>query len=91
VQARANDLGRLTADAVAARLALKGGADLHLLTIGAPRQVRRETIRRLRLLAPEGGYIIGADQSMPWPPENYAAMMDTATAFGRYPLNLPGD
>jgi uroporphyrinogen decarboxylase len=87
VQARANDLGRLKTEALAARLALEGGVDSHLLTIGSPDEVRHETLRMLRLLAPGGGYILGADQSMPWPPENYRSMMDTAAALGRYPLD----
>jgi len=91
VQARANDLARVKADAVAARLALEGGVDSHLLTVGTPEQVRAETLRVLSLLAPGGGYIAGPDQAMPWPEANYHAMMATVETYGRYPLVLPKD
>ncbi|MFH1085461.1 MAG: uroporphyrinogen decarboxylase family protein, partial [Chloroflexota bacterium] len=89
VQARANDLSAVKAQAAAGRMALQGGVDSHLLTIGTPDQVRRETLRVLAILAPGGGYLLGPDQGMPWPVENYHAMLETARAYGRYPLNLP--
>ncbi|MGI6376655.1 MAG: uroporphyrinogen decarboxylase family protein [Anaerolineae bacterium] len=89
VQARANDLERLKADASSVGLALEGGIDSHLLTLGSPAEVRAETLRVLRLLAPGGGYIAGPDQAMPWPQANYDAMMATVQAYGRYPLALP--
>lgn len=89
VQARANDLARVKADAVAGRMALEGGVDSHLLTIGTPDQVRRETLRVMRILAPGGGYILGPDQHVLWPQENYCAMIEMARAFGSYPLNIP--
>lgn len=89
VQARANDLSRVKADASAGRMALEGGIDSHLLVIGTPDQVRQETLRVLRILAPGGGYLLAPDQSMPWPQENYQAMIETAKHYGAYPLNLP--
>ncbi|MBM3187969.1 MAG: hypothetical protein FJZ90_04510 [Chloroflexi bacterium] len=89
VQARANDLARVKADAVAGGMALQGGIDSHLLTIGTPEAVRRETLRVLRILGPQGGYVLGPDQGMPWPEENYRAMLDVAETYGKYPLNLP--
>ncbi len=89
VQARANDLARVKRDAMAGRMALEGGVDSHLLVVGSPDEVRRETLRVLSILGPGGGYILGPDQGMLWPPENYRAMIDTVREFGRYPLNLP--
>jgi uroporphyrinogen decarboxylase len=89
VQARANDLPRFKADAMAGHMALEGGVDSHLLVIGAPDEVRRETLRVMSILAPNGGYVLGPDQGMLWPAENYRAMVDTARQYGRYPLDLP--
>ena len=89
IQARANDLAAVKADAVAGGMALEGGIDSHLLVIGTPEQVRRETLRVLGVLGPGGGYVLGPDQGMPWPEANYRAMIDTAKVFGRYPLDLP--
>ena len=89
VQARANDLARVKADAVAGAMALQGGIDSHLLTIGTPEEVRRETLRVLGILGPGGGYVLGPDQGMPWPEENYRAMIEVVQAYGRYPLALP--
>lgn len=84
VQARANDLPRLKQTAIAGRMALEGGVDSHLLTVGTPEQVRAETARVLGILAPGGGYALGPDQGMPWPQENWQAMVDTCRRCGRY-------
>lgn len=89
VQARANDLARVKADASTGRMALQGGVDSHLLTIGTPDQVRRETLRVMGILGPGGGYVLGPDQGMPWPEENYRAMIETVKSYGSYPLDLP--
>jgi uroporphyrinogen decarboxylase len=89
VQARANDLARVKAAAAAGHMALEGGVDSHLLVIGTPEEVRQETLRVLRALAPGGGYLLGPDQGMLWPPENYQAMIETAREYGAYPLALP--
>jgi uroporphyrinogen decarboxylase len=89
VQARANDLGRIKAAALTGQMALRGGIDSHLLTIGTPAQVRQETLRVLSILGPGGGYLLGPDQGMLWPAENYQAMIDVAREYGAYPLNLP--
>ena len=89
VQARANDLARVKRDAVAGGMALQGGIDSHLLVVGTPEEVRRETLRVLRVLGPGGGYILGPDQGMLWPEENYCAMLEVVERYGRYPLDLP--
>ena len=86
VQARANDLAevkRLAAD----KLALMGAIDTHeVLMLGTPQQVEAEVKRVLGLLAPGGGYIIGPDQGMPFPPENIEALWRAAERWGVYPL-----
>jgi uroporphyrinogen decarboxylase len=89
IQARANDLERIKADATAGGMALQGGIDSHLLVTGTPAQVRAETLRVMGILAPSGGYLAAPDQGMPWPVENYAAMLETIKTYGRYPLDLP--
>jgi uroporphyrinogen decarboxylase len=89
IQARANGLRRVKEDAVRGGMALHGGVDSHLLVTGTPEQVRQEALRVLVLLAPGGGYVLGPDQGMPWPEENYQAMVEVAHQYGRYPLDLP--
>jgi uroporphyrinogen decarboxylase len=89
VQARANDLRLMKREAMTGCMALEGGIDSHLLTIGTPEQVRQETLRVLGILGPGGGYVLGPDQGMLWPEENYRAMVDTAREYGASPLHLP--
>ncbi|MBC7236436.1 MAG: hypothetical protein H5T69_11400 [Chloroflexi bacterium] len=86
VQARANDLARVKAEAMAGGMALEGGIDSHLLVIGTPEEVRRETLRVMSILGPGGGYVLAPDQGMLWPEENYRAMIETVMAHGHYPL-----
>ena len=88
VQARANDLAHVKALAHG-RLALEGGIDTqHVLMRGTPAEVEDEVRRVLGILAPGGGYIIGPDQGMPFPPENIAALWRAAERWGQYPLEL---
>ena len=89
IQSRANDLVRVKADASEWSMALEGGVDSHLLVVGSPEEVRRETLRVMSILGPGGGYVLGPDQGMPWPEENYRAMVDTVKEYGVYPLGLP--
>lgn len=89
VQSRANDLSRVKADASEWWMALEGGVDSHLLVVGTPDDVRRETLRVMSILGPGGGYALAPDQGMPWPEANYRAMVDTVKEFGVYPLDLP--
>jgi uroporphyrinogen decarboxylase len=86
VQARANDLAALKSMA-RAKLALMGGIDTqHVLMLGTPEEVEAEVRRVLAILGPGGGYIIGPDQGMPFPPENIEALWGAAERWGRYPL-----
>ena len=86
IQSRANDLHELK-QAAAGKLTLEGGIDTHeVLMLGTPEIVEAEVRRVLSILAPGGGYIIGPDQGMPFPPENLAALWEAAQRWGRYPL-----
>ena len=87
VQARANDhaeMKKLHGD----RICFSGGVDSHTLMVGTPDDVVAETMKRIRILGPGGGYILGPDQGMPFPKENIDAMIATARQHGRYPLQL---
>jgi uroporphyrinogen decarboxylase len=88
IQARANDLALVKRKAER-RLALQGGIDTqHVLMLGTPETVEEEVRRVLSILAPGGGYIIGPDQGMPFPPENIEALWRAAETWGTYPLAL---
>jgi len=92
VQARANDLQLVKAQAQG-RMALMGGIDTqHELMRGTPDDVEAEVARVMGILAPGGGYICGPDQGMPFPEGNIAALWRAAHRHGRYgaggwPLN----
>jgi uroporphyrinogen decarboxylase len=66
-----------------------GGIDTQsVLPHGTTADVRNEVRRRIRDLAPGGGYILSAVHAIQpdVPPENVLAMFDEAMAAGRYPL-----
>lgn len=67
-----------------------GGIDTHrLLPFGSPEDVRKEVRRVIDLLAPGGGFMLGAVHTImnDVPAENILAMVDAVEAYGRYPLN----
>jgi uroporphyrinogen decarboxylase len=61
-----------------------------VLPHGTPDDVRGEVRRRIRDLAPGGGYILAAVHCIQpdVPPENVLAMFDEARVAGKYPLAL---
>jgi uroporphyrinogen decarboxylase len=69
------------------RLCFEGGVSVQTtLPFGSPEEVRREVVERITVLGRGGGYILGPSH---WiqagtPPENIAAMFDTALSF--YPF-----
>jgi len=84
IQARANDLHKVKRDTLG-RMALSGAIDTSVLARGTPEDVRAEVVRVMEILKPGGGYVCGPDQSIPGiPPENMAALWDTAREMGRY-------
>ena len=84
VQARANDLYKLKRD-VSGKMALEGGIDTHLILTGTPDEIKKEVIRVMEILKPDGGYICGPDQYFPnMPEENIRILWETAKDAGRY-------
>lgn len=59
------------------------------LPTGSVEDVRAEVKRRIRDLAPGGGYIFAAIHNVQFdaPPENVVACYDSALKFGTYPIN----
>ena len=73
------------------RVALKGNVDCtQVLVYGTIDEVAEATKEALRQGAPGGGYILSSSNSIHSSvrPENYAAMLETLKAYGRYPLAL---
>lgn len=72
------------------KLALIGNIDMNLLSLGTPEEVRLQVRQRIKDLAPNGGYAVGANPGIPYyiRPENYDAMRQAAFEFGRYPITL---
>jgi len=73
------------------RLSFCGAIDTHwVLPHGTPADVRAEVRRRIKDLAPGGGYVLASVHCIQpdVPPENICAMLDEVTIAGRYPLAL---
>jgi uroporphyrinogen decarboxylase len=71
------------------RLSFCGGIDTQkVLPHGTPDEVRRETRRRIKDLAPGGGYIAASVHCLQpdVPPENIVAMCEEVKVAGRYPV-----
>jgi uroporphyrinogen decarboxylase len=72
------------------RISFCGGIDTaRVLPRGTPEEVREEVRRRIRDLAPGGGYILASVHCIQpdVPPENLIAMFDEAMISGRYPIS----
>jgi uroporphyrinogen decarboxylase len=66
-----------------------GGCDTQrVLTFGTPDDVEREVRRRIRELAPGGGFVFNQIHNIQpgVPPENAVRMFETVLAHGVYPL-----
>lgn len=93
VQVNAGDMGdtaRLKRE-FGDRLSFCGAIDTGwVLPFGTPEDVRAEVRRRIRDLAPGGGYILASVHCIQpdVPLENIIAMLDEAKVAGRYPLAL---
>jgi uroporphyrinogen decarboxylase len=63
-------------------------ANATVLPHGTPAEVAAEAERKIRALAPGGGYIFSAGHNVQAdvPPENLVALFDTALRVGRYPI-----
>ena len=93
VQVSADDMGdtaRLKRE-FGDRLAFCGAIDSQsVLPLGTVLDVRQEVRRRIKDLAPGGGYVLAAVHCIQpdVPPVNLCAMFDEAVVAGRYPLGF---
>ncbi len=67
------------------KIAVFGGVDVHLLSVGDETSIRARTLEILEYAAPRGGYAAGSGNSIPnyVPPENYLTMIETVAEFNR--------
>lgn len=72
------------------KLCLLGNIDMDIMARKGPDEVKELVMQNLRNVAPGGGYIIGASNSVPEyiPLENYNAMRETAVKYGQYPISV---
>ena len=70
------------------RVTLFGNISNELLQIGTPEEVAALTRKRLREVAPGGGYALGSGNSVPdWAEfDKYMAMRNTVLEYGHYPI-----
>jgi len=74
------------------RLSFLGAVDTQrVLPFGTTDEVKNEVRKRIRDLAPKGGYILGAVHNIQpeVPAENICAMFEAAMKYGQYPLKVP--
>jgi uroporphyrinogen decarboxylase len=92
VQPRAKDMdSKHLVEKYDKRVCYHGGIDIqYVLPKGTRKEVEEEVIRRIRDLAPGGGYVLaGAHNIQPdVPPENIETMFRIALENGRYPIAL---
>ncbi len=73
------------------KFCILGNIDLdYTLTRGTVEEVEEQVKRRIRELAPGGGYCLAASNSVPdyVKPENYKAMVEAAKRYGKYPIRV---
>lgn len=88
IQSLSNDLPALTRD-YGDRITFMGGVDTqYLLTLGTPAEIDATVRQRMRELGAGGGYIIGPDNRIPIPEENYRAYLNAIRRYGVYPLEV---
>ena len=63
---------------------------IQVLPFGTPEEVKDEVKRRIKDLAPDGGFVLAAVHNIQpdVPPENIVAMFDAAREFGTYPIGI---
>jgi len=67
------------------RIAFYGGVANELMMTGMPEEVQAAARAAIAGLGQEGGLILAPDQPLAFPPENEAALVETARRYGRYP------
>ena len=83
----ANDMEAIKAQ-YGDRLSFMGAIDIKEVMPGSLADVKEEVRRRIRTLAPGGGYILAPANHLQTdvPPENVVALYDSGRKYGRYPL-----
>ena len=73
---------------VGSRICLFGNIPNDLLMLGSPEEVEELVKKRIKALAPGGGYCVASGNSIPeWAKlENYKAMIDAVFKYGVYPV-----
>ncbi len=88
IQATANDaveVKRLYRD----KLSFMGGMDIQrMMTRASPAEVTAAVRTSMAIMAPGAGYVMGPDNIIPVPEENYRAYLEACQRFGRYPIDL---
>ncbi len=81
-----NDVKRSYGD----KICLLGNIDVNTLSIGTPKDVEEEVKRRIKEIAPGGGYIVSSGNSIPsyCKPENVLAMVEAIQKYGKYPISV---
>lgn len=72
------------------RLSLWGAIDVqHTLPFGTLEEVKKETLQKIKVMAPGGGFIISPSQivQLDTPLDNFLTFLDTVKKFGKYPLS----
>ena len=72
------------------KVCLLGNIDVNTLSIGTPEEVEQEVRKRIREVAPGGGYIVSSGNSIPsyCKPENVLAMAEAIQKYGKYPIRI---
>lgn len=75
---------------VGGRISIFGNIPNDLLMEGEPGEVMELTKKRIKALAPGGGYCVASGNSIPeWANiENYRAMIEATLKYGIYPINI---
>jgi uroporphyrinogen decarboxylase len=88
IEPKAMDIRQLKRD-YGDKLTLFGNVDLNVLGLGTPGQTRQLVRELIRDLAPGGGYAVSSSNSVSYyvKVENYVAMLQAVSDFGRYPIS----
>jgi uroporphyrinogen decarboxylase len=72
------------------KVCLLGNIDVNTLSIGTPKEVEEEVKKRIREIAPGGGYIVSSGNSIAsyCKHENVIAMAEAIQKYGKYPIRI---
>ena len=70
------------------KVCLIGNIDVDTLSVGTPEEVEEEVKKRIKEIAPGGGYIVSSGNSIAayCKPENVIAMAEAIQKYGKYPI-----